>query len=227
MVNTTPGATPTDLTDPARQKGDPLQPGEYVCHDTDDLALPYLPDPLSLGASFTTLPGDANTRLQKWESGPDWYDRRPFLLRIEDGSGAPVYNSAQRRLTVFLPQAEMVTVQLSSFVDPPDLELLAVWMMERPAARAAQKADADAGRHWMLTPWQLLTLVHAVEKPLTAPVIHVPSAGVPGSGVKRNVGETFAVLSGTIANHAKSTGRLDVEAPVEGAGRRPGPGRPE
>ena len=212
VVNTTPGATPTDLTDPARAKGDPLQPGEYVCHDTDDLALPYLPDPLSLGASFTTLPGDGTTRLRKWQGGADWYDRRPFRLRIEDGAGAPVYDSGQRLLTVFLPQAEMVTLQLSSFVDPADLELMAVWMMERPAARAAQQADAEAGRHWMLTPWQLLTLVHAVEKPLTAPVIHVPAAGVPGSGVRRNVGETFAVLAGTIANHAKSTGRLDVEA---------------
>jgi len=212
VVNTNPGATPTNLTDPGRRKGDPLQQGEYVCHDTDDLALPYLPDPLSLGASFTTLPGDAVTRLRKWPAGPEWYDRQPFRLRIEDGSGAPVYNSGERLLTVFLPQAEQVTVQLSSFVDPADLELLAVWMMERPAARAAQQADAEAGRHWMLTPWQLLTLVHAVEKPLTAPVIHVPSAGVPGSGVRRNVGETFAVLSGTISNHAKSTGRLDVEA---------------
>lgn len=212
VVNTNPGATPTDLTDPNRAKGDPLQPGEYVCHDTDNLTLPYLPDPLSVGASFTTLPGDATTRLRKWQGGSDWYDRQPFRLRIEDGSGAPVYNSGQRLLTVFLPQAEMVTVQLSSFVDPADLELLAVWMMERPVARAAQQADAEAGRHWMLTPWQLVTLVHAVEKPLTAPAIHVPSAGVPGSGVRRNVGETFAVLSGTISNHAKSTGRLDVEA---------------
>ncbi|MDP1805482.1 MAG: hypothetical protein Q8K72_09980, partial [Acidimicrobiales bacterium] len=212
VVNTNPGATPTDLTDPTRAKGDPLQPGEYVCHDTDDLALPYLPDPLSLGASLTTLPGDAGTRLRKWQGSADWFDRRPFRLRIEDGAGAPVYSSAQRLLTVFLPQAEMVTVQLSSFVDPADLELLAVWMLERPAARTAQQADAEAGRHWMLTPWQLLTLVHAVEKPLTPPAINVPSAGVPGSGVRRNVGETFAVLSGTISNHAKSTGRLDVEA---------------
>jgi hypothetical protein len=212
VVNATPGATPTDLTDPTRRKGDPLQQGEYVCHDTDSLALPYLPDPLSLGASFSTLPGDAGTRRRKWPAGTEWFDRRPFRLRIEDGAGTPVYDSANRLLTVFLPQAEQVTVQLSSFVDPADLELLAVWMLESPAARAAQQADAEAGRHWMLTPWQLLTLVHAVEKPLTAPVIHVPSAGVPGSGVRRNVGETFAVLAGTISNHAKSTGRLDVEA---------------
>jgi hypothetical protein len=212
VVNTDPGATPTDLADPNRRKGDPLQPGEYVCHDTDGLSLPYLPDPLSLGASFTTLPGDPGTRLRKWPAGADWFDRRPFRIRIEDGAGSPVFNAAERLLTVFLPQAEMVTVQLSSFVDPADLELMAVWMLERPVARGAQQADAEQGRHWMLTPWQLLTLVHAVEKPLTAPVIQVPAAGVPQSGVRRNVGETFAVLAGRIASHARSTGRLDVEA---------------
>ena len=54
-----------------------------------------------------------------------WFDRRPFRIRIEDGTGAPVYNSGKRLLRVFLPQAEMVTVQLASFMDPGDLELMA------------------------------------------------------------------------------------------------------
>jgi hypothetical protein len=207
VFNPDPATMPTDLSDPSRKKGDPLKPGEYVCHDTGDLALPYLPDPLSLGASFTSLPGDAVTRLQRWEAGPEWYERRPFRIRIEDGSGPPVYESGKRLLRVFLPQAEMVTVRLASFMDPGDLELMAVWMLEQSAVRAGQQAIAEQGRHWMLTPWQPLTLVHAVEKPLQPPVIDVPPVGV-----LRNVGETFAVLTGRIQNHAKSTGRLDVEA---------------
>ena len=41
----------------------------------------------------------------------------------------------------------------------------------------------------MLTPWSELTLVHAVEKPLLPPEIHVPATGVPNTGVLRNVGE--------------------------------------
>ncbi len=212
VVNPDPAKTPTDLADPNRQKGDPLQQGEYVCHDLDDLALPYLPDPLSLGAAFATLPGDAAPRLVPWEGGPDWFDRRPFRLRIEDGVGAPLYDAGQRVLTVLLPQAEMVTVRLSSFLDAADLGLMGVWMLERPAFRSVQQPSAEQGQHWMLTPWQPLTLVHAVEKPLAPPVINVPASGVPQSGVQRKLGETFAVLAGTIANHAKSTGRLDVEA---------------
>ena len=205
VVNPHPSATPTNLADPTRTKGQPLQSGEYVCHDVDELELPYLPDPLSVGVSFTTLPGDAATRLQPWDAGADWYERAPFRIRIEDGTGAPTF--AAGVLRVFLPQAEMVTVRLSSFMDAGDLELMGIWMLERPAVRAAQSALAKEGRHWMLTPWQPLTLVHAVEKPLTAPVIVIP----PG-GVQRQVGETFAVLAGTVDNHAKSTGRLDVDA---------------
>jgi hypothetical protein len=207
VFNPDPAATPTDLWDPNREKGAPLQQGEYVCHDVDDLATPYLPDPLSLGVSLSTLPGGAGTRLQRWETGPRWYDRRPFRIRIEDGAGPPVYAGADRLLTVFLPQAEIATVRLSSFMDPDDLELMAVWMLERSWVRAGQQQSAELGLHWMLTPWQPLTLVHAVEKPLAAPVIDVP----PG-GVQRNVGETFAVLAGKVHNHAKSTGRLDIEA---------------
>jgi hypothetical protein len=208
VFNPDPAATPTDLTDPARKKGDPLEPGEYVLHDTDDLVLPYLPDPLALGASLTTLPGDATTRLQRWEQGGSWHVRKPLRIRIENGSGAPSYSASKRLLTVFLPQAEIVTVRLSSFLEPADLEVMAVWMLESAAARAAQQQDAERGLHWMLTPSEPLTLVHAVEKPLQPPVIDVP----PADGAKRKVGETFAALTGAINNHAKSTGRIDIEA---------------
>ena len=40
--------------------------GEYVLHDVDQLALPYLPDPLAIAVSFTTLPGDGDTRVLDW-----------------------------------------------------------------------------------------------------------------------------------------------------------------
>ncbi|MGH9139075.1 MAG: hypothetical protein ACRD0G_18855 [Acidimicrobiales bacterium] len=226
VVNPNPNAVPTDLADPDRRRGDPLQQGEYVCHSTEDLALPYLPDVLSAGASFTTLPGDADTRTEAWIGG-DWPDRQPMRIRIEDGGlttdpqTPPHWDPATRLLTVFLRQAELVTVRLSSFPDPARLQELGIWMLEPEPTRTAQQADADAGRHWMLTPYQELTLVHAVEKPLTAPLVDVDD-----SGVQRNEGETFAVLSGTIANHAKSTGRLDIEAawtePVDDLAR-PGP----
>ena len=102
---------------------------------------------------------------------------------------------------MFLPQAELVTVRLSSFMRPADLELMAVWMLERETVRYWQQDEAERGLHWMLTPWQPLTLVHAVEKPLEPPVVKVP----PG-GVHRLRGETFASLNGTIVEPREEHG---------------------
>jgi hypothetical protein len=158
------------------------------------------------------LPGDGDTRVVEWPGGPDWCDRQPVLLRVEEGSGAPVWDADARRLTVLLPQAAHVRVHLSSVIPREDLPLMGVWMLERDVFRAAQEEDAALGRHWMLTPWTVLDLVHAVEKPLQAPVVQVAEPAVYNSGVHRYQGETFAALNGTIACHAASTGRLDVDA---------------
>lgn len=187
-------------------------PGEYVLHDVDQLSLPYLPDPLAFAASFTTLPGDAGTRVLEWPSGGDWFDRKPVQLRIEEGSGVPEWDPAARLLRVFLPQAEHVRVHLSSVLPKEELPLMGVWMLEREPFRQSQEEDAILGRHWMLTPRLTLDLVHAVEKPLAPPVIHVADPPVYNSAVHRFPGETFASLTGTIAVHAKSTGRLDVDS---------------
>ena len=217
VVNPIDPAHSTDLTDPNRTKGQALQPGEYVLHDVDQLDLPYLPDPLSVGASFTALPGAPGSWLQQWEpTDPNapWYDRRPLRVRIEDGAGVPVYDATKRLLTVKLPQAEMVTVNLSSYLDEGTQELFGPWMLQRAIFRslAFRRLAAAQGRNWLLTPWSELTLVHAVEKPLLPPEIRVPATGVPNTGVLRNVGESFAVLAGVVQNHAKSTQRLDIEA---------------
>lgn len=217
VVNTDPETTPTDLA--THVKGDPLQPGEYVCRDTDDLGLPYLPDPASGGCAFTVLPGDAASRKLPWK-GAAWPNLIPVLVRLEHGGLAGAIQKApkpeDRLLRVFLRQAEMVTVRISSFPRPARdgvpaaLDLMGVWDMVAPAVRDAQLDDAESGRHWMLTPYQEFTLVHAVEKPL-AP----PDVAVAPYGIGRAVGETFAALTGAVNNHAESTGRLDVEATWE------------
>lgn len=203
VVNSDPSATPSDLT--THTRGDPLAPGEYIRYDTDDLPLPYLPDVLARGLSFTTLPGDSDSRLIGWPGR--WPDQRPIRLRVVDGVGPPQWDAAARLLTVRLPQAAMVTVRVSSHLEAEDLPLLGVWMLLPERVRNALLDHAVSGRHWMLTPYDEVTLVHAVEKPLEAPTIEVTNAGV-----TRGRGATFAVLTGHIANHAKSTGRIDIDA---------------
>ncbi|HUG51093.1 MAG TPA: hypothetical protein VLZ78_08860 [Terrimesophilobacter sp.] len=187
-----------------------LSDGEYIVHDRHDLPLPYLPDPLARGLSFTTLPGDTDTRLLRWPGDPAlWYDRQPVLLRIVDGDGAPAFDAASRTLVVPLPQATLVTVRMSSFLDAADPWLMRVWNLidqDQQPASAAQLDTVRQGRHWMITPYAELTLVHAVERPLEKPVI------VLDAGQRRTVAETFAWLSGAVHNHAASTGRIDLDA---------------
>ena len=146
VVNPDPAATPTDLTDGPR-KGRAAQAGRVRVprHRRPRAAVPARP------ALARRVVHDAARRrgdppAARGRRGADWYDRRPFRLRIEDGVGcAGLYNAAQRLLTVLLPQAEMVTVRLSSFVDSADLEpAWRVWMLERRGGvRAAQQADAE------------------------------------------------------------------------------------
>jgi hypothetical protein len=217
VVNPDPAGTPSDLS--LHTRGAPLQPGEYIRYDTEDLPLPYLPDVLARGISFTVLPGDGDSRLLSWPG--TWPDLRPVRLRIVDGGGSPHWDAASRLLTVSLPQAAMVTVRVSSHLAARDLPVLGIWMLLPERVRDSLDDLAVNGRHWMLTPYQEVTLVHAVEKPLAAPTIEVTDAGV-----TRNRGETFAVLTGQVANHAKSTGRIDIDAhwtePVDDLAR-PGP----
>lgn len=81
------------------------KPGRYVIHTEKDLLLPYLPDPISRGASFSNLPGLDSYSKSK-ETDPerisnhvlklnilkvpfelDWPNSSPFRIRIEDRPG--------------------------------------------------------------------------------------------------------------------------------------------
>ena len=57
---------------------------------------------------------------------------------------------------------------------------------------------AVEGRHWMITPFRELTLIHAVQQPLAAPVLQGASAG-------RNLEETSYTLRGLLQVHGKTT----------------------
>jgi hypothetical protein len=62
------------------------------------------------------------------------------------------------------------------------LEKMGVFAMLTAAEREAQRERALAGQHWMLTPWTLVEVVHAVQRPLLAPdftvlLVHDRDAG--------------------------------------------------
>jgi peptidoglycan hydrolase-like protein with peptidoglycan-binding domain len=182
------------------------------------LAVPYIPDPLARGAALTGLPGLPLASIARApvtgslqvalrpqpDSAPDtvlhveaagaWPESRSFRLALGEGNATPVWDPATRELRAFLPKGTTVRVQLSSYVNDDDLELMAVWqwLLEYFAAEQQDlltRSDAwlaDAltdlahrrshvtrlareGRHWMLTPSHELELVHAVQQPLGRP----------------------------------------------------------
>ena len=97
------------------------------------------------------------------------------------------------------------------------LDDLAIWQWVPDPGQDARAEDRGAGKvdHWMLTPFREVTFTHAVQQPLVVPDTSE------GRSRRASLGDTFAAFRGPIANHAKSTGRLDVFGDVDG-GRRPG-----
>jgi hypothetical protein len=201
----------------------PLEPGEQ-------LTVPYFPDPLARGAALAGLPHTPDGTKSvisggtlSYQAPPDvvslggsvtqisfgagWPHRQPFRIRLGEGTGAPAWDDGQRVLTVSLSKAETATLPLSSYVDPPDLELLGVWnwileLYEQEQAAALEGGAAGPalveltdelalltrlvldGGHEMITPQLSVSLVHAVQQPLgrpewiRLPVVHHPEAPV-------------------------------------------------
>jgi hypothetical protein len=170
--------------------------------------VPYLTDPLSVGARFDTLPGASGPTQVPWTGG--WPTLGAFRLKLVAGPAgtAPKPPSAgDPHLIVTLPKADVVTVRFNSYLDDKGVAkftLLQSWV--DPSKRAALSSMVRDGGHWMFTPWRELVLVHAVRQPLLAPTFK----GL--DGPKLHPGDTFAALRGTVVLSLKSTGKLALRA---------------
>jgi hypothetical protein len=172
--------------------------------------VPYLPDPLAGGSALAGLPGDAQPRMIEFAAGKKWPSVAPFRIRLAEGDGPSSWDAGGRVLTVYLPKAGKTTLRLSSFLrSAADLDLLGIWDWLRQAASPERLALLEkialSGGHWMLTPFREVTLVHAVQKPLTPPSFE-------GLEAKRDVGATFAKLAGKVRVHGNSTGKVEIRA---------------
>jgi hypothetical protein len=176
-------------------------------------------EPLSLPADLVA--GLGSVTMIDFGPDRDWPDLRPFRLRLEEGEGPPDWNELNRVLTVQLPKGEAAKVRLSSFVVEQDLseKKLGMWnwvveSRQQDPNKEAQLAPlaklASLGALWLLTPFHDLKLVHAVQRPVRAPVItsltaqRIPSAKTPSP--------TNALLSGVVQVHGQSTIKLDLMA---------------
>lgn len=174
--------------------------------------VPYLWDPFVDAAVLRDVPGAGGALTEvSFDSGPDWWQAKPFRIAAIEGNNPPSWDATQRVLTVELPKATIAKVRFSSKFKATELDKLAIWKwMEEEAFDAEQVSKlqqlAENGQHWMLTPYRELTLVHAVQQPLANPHIDTLSPD------KLKIGDTFATVSGDVSLHAASSGKLDLLA---------------
>jgi len=199
--------TPAELV---LRAGDAPAPGQFVVHDTQALGLPYLPDPLAVGASLAfTEAGAGRTIAFPYASEGitarypgEWPELQPFLLTLD--AGAQLRASIdEHRISVSLPMGDVQTFRLSSSIPKERLDWLGVWRSldaRFTNDEAVREAAAD-GLLWSLSPGENVTLVHAVPRPVTAPR---PTT----LAITRPPGSTLASFYGALEVHGPSTDQI-------------------
>lgn len=179
----------------------------------DQWKLNYLPDPKARGAALDFQPGGLHQI--SFEGATPWPEWLPFRLVLEGGPAEAVnWIPAKRVLVVTLPPSYQKRVRFSSYLHPEDLEEMGIWQWIKesvpegdPRRKSLEKLILE-GRHWMITPWRELTLVHAVQQPLSDPSWQ-------GAAAQRQLGDTSATIQYRMQVHSRSTGKLDFHAAWE------------
>ncbi len=179
----------------ARRPGGPIEPGPT----RQDIQ--YLSDPATDGIRFV-LPA----------LGPEvavplpgtWPIRQAARLVVSAGEGPVVVDpDPETDLAVFVPKAEIVSVQTSFSIDPDFLDHFGLWQRLGSDAQADLGDLVTRGGHWLFTPARALTLVHAVRRPLLAPAVDALS-------VTRELASNLVTLNGVLAASRRSTDRVDL-----------------
>jgi hypothetical protein len=172
---------------------------------------PWLPDPLSSGVTLADLTG--TPIVLPWSGGP-WPEADPLLLLFEPGTSVTqsykaATASSPSTETVTLPPAGAVDIVVSSAVTGTDTLGVLQWMLETSvgAAEAAQLQElALNGQMWMVSPYRVLRVVHAVRLPLIAPQMPNPAMSRSPGSVQVTITDKDFLLD------ARSTSDIDVEA---------------
>ena len=174
--------------------------------------VPYLPDPLAIGALLRNVPaaGPRQRLAVPFSAAPNWFDSRPFRIRIVEGNQNAQWDAAQRVLTISVPKGDRYDdILLSSVPEGASVDFLGVnqWLVEAQVPeiqRAEIVKHIREGIHWMTSPHYSISVVHALQQPLNPPKFGRLIAS-------REIGDTYAVLSDSnLSVHGKSTLKLDI-----------------
>ncbi|MGI4832327.1 MAG: hypothetical protein ACRYFK_02600 [Janthinobacterium lividum] len=168
---------------------------------TNNLALP---DPAGEGiAAFSRPAPDAVAQeplLHSWSgSWPALATSQLVLQEAPSEAAAAAWVGEQ--LTVALPPAEQLTLELSTFLRGDFLDHFAV----KEQLPSESEATVLLGRHPLVTPTHAVRLVHAVCRPCQPPAGTLVATREPD--------QPFALLRPSpLAVHGKSTGKLEITA---------------
>jgi hypothetical protein len=210
-----PGVDPGTLLSLPLDPGQAPATGQYVIHDTDQLVLPYLPDCAGHGISFVfqeagrdrmILPLFAREGFTARYPG-DWPEFEPFRLVLY-GTNQLTGALEGNAVNIGLPPGDVQRFRLASSLDRADLDIFGLWRSLPEAIRDnADVAEAVTdGWLWAFTPFDDVTLVHAVPRPLVAPTPTRLHAWRPA------IGATAVLVVGAVTVDGPSTDSLALEA---------------
>ena len=235
----------SDLVPPERRTTNGKPGGEYFPEPS--LIVPYLPDPMGEGVSCAIYAPGTDVRSAPLIQMPfptqgGWPNVASFRIQLEPGN-APAKISSPNLLQVFVPPGEERILRLSCYLmhaqhpqfGKPNREtLFALWnWMEDKANRQNldnQRRTVQLGRHWMVTPFHEIVLVHATQQPVLTPqwvcIEELPETNLgvgnpPDCTVQdpraelarhRHYGDTTSTIDGTLAIHRPSTEEIDIQA---------------
>jgi hypothetical protein len=199
-----------------------------VTPDSKNVPLTYLADPMAAGVvffldgqsdfsfgwpktqpKFCSFYDDAEMTEATMDKSYDkkaWQQPKSFRVEIQEGTKRPEWIQGERKLIVYLPKATIATVNYASFWRPEDvINKSGIHSMVVETGTMDTKRNARQSKHWMISPWRQLTLVHAIQQPLAKPEVKELK-------VARNYNDTTAKLNTRIAVHGKSTDKINLEA---------------
>jgi hypothetical protein len=200
-------------------------------YKSDEVEIKYLPDPMAAGVALFVAEGNESTHTQDYfeprlfsfftddevsssdtneEIPQDWYAKAKIItIKLIEGDPGTEWDPAARIFTVSLPRGHRSRIKFSTFWRDADLkQLSAVWEMikdSNPANLSELEGLARTGQHWMISPSREFELVHAVQQPVTEPVI---TALIPD----RDFDDTNVNINTRFTVHGESTEKVEFQA---------------
>jgi hypothetical protein len=180
---------------------------------------PYLPDWAADGVIFEGLPGTNGPFVAKF--GGQWPNLQSFRLRLVGTAAADVPapefgeripGTASALLTVYIPPAGRYAVQYRSQISDAAYEVhglagrgVPTPVMDSILPEGESAAVDEATARARIAPARTLTLIHAVQQPLTIPTVSAVT-------VARTSASSEVLIGGTLHTDAKSTGTVRLIA---------------